>query len=221
MNKKIARFAGLMYLIYIIASIVADKIGHFAFSDANTVINYLTTNGLQFRIGLVISLFSSLFFFLAAWGLYILLKPVNKNLSLLFLLLNLGGFIIWNISILCLFTSQFILSGSGYLKAFSLDQLQGLATIFFDLYKNGTITAQIPYGFWVLPLGYLVFKSRFLPKALGVLLMIDCVSVLIWFFQFFFLPKFPFITYPCWAISFLAEFGITLWLLTKGVKTKK
>jgi len=217
-NKKIARFAGLMYLVYIVASIIADKFGHFAFSDASTAINYIITNGLQFRIGLVISLFSSIFFLLAAWALYILLKPVNKNIALLFLLLNLGGFVIWNISILCLFTSQLLLSGADYLKVFSPDQLQALATVFFHLHKNGIITAQIPYGLWVFPLGYLVFKSDFLPKTLGILLMVDCVAVLVWFFQFFFLPEFPAITYPCWAISFLAEFGISLWLLIKGTK---
>lgn len=220
-TKKIARFAGLMYLVYIIASIIADKIGHFAFADATTVINYIITNGAQFRIGLVISLFSSVFFLLAAWALYVLLKPVNKNLALLFLLLNAAGFVIWDISILSLFTSQLLLSGADYLKVFSPDQLQALATVFFHLHKDGTIVAQIPYGLWVLPLGYLIFKSNFLPKWLGILLMVDCIAVLVWFFQFFFLPQYPIITRPCWGISFLAEFGLTLWLLIKGVNIKK
>lgn len=219
--QKTARIAGFMYLMYIITSIIANQLGHFAFADAATVINNIIAHELQFRIGLLISLFSVVFFLLAAWALYVLLESVNKNLALLFLLLNLGGFVIWSIGILNLFTSLQLLSGTDYLKVFSPDQLQAQALLFFNLHKNGTIIAQIPYGLWVLPLGYLIFKSGFLPKALGILLMVDCVAILIWFFQFFLLPNYPIISYPCWAISFLAEFGISLWLLIKGVKIAK
>ncbi len=132
-----------------------------------------------FRIGLVISLFSVVFFLLAAWALYVLLKPVNKNLALLFLLLNLGGFAIWCLSMLNLFSSLMLLSGADYLKVFQPDQLQAQALLFINLYKNGSIIAQIPYGVWLFPLGYLVFKSRFLPKILGILLIADCFGLLI------------------------------------------
>jgi hypothetical protein len=69
-----------------------------------------------------------------------------------------------------------------------------------------------------LPLGYLVYKSGFLPKFLGILLMIDCFAILIWFFQFFLLPGLEVISYPGLAISAIAEFSLTLWLLIKGVK---
>ena len=60
--------------------------------------------------------------------------------------------------------------------------------LYIDLYKNGYLIAQVFYGAWVLPLGYLVFKSGFLPRFLGILLMIDCFAILTWFIQFFLFP---------------------------------
>jgi hypothetical protein len=219
--NKTARIAGFMYLLYIISSIIADKIGHIGFGNAAVIVNTMTAHESLFRISFVIGLFSVVFFLLAAWALYAVLKPVNKNMALLFLLLNLGGFVIWCSSMLNLFASVLILSGADYLKVFPADQLHALAMLFTNLYKNGTIIAQVPYGLWVLPLGYLIFKSGFLPKALGILLMIDFVSILIWFFQFFLLPDYPIIAYPCYVVSFLAEFGLTLWLLIKGVNVEK
>jgi hypothetical protein len=216
-----ARNAGFMYLLYIISSIIADKIGHIGFGDAAVIVNTMTAHESIFRISFVIGLFSGVFFLLAAWSLYAVLKPVNKNMALLFLLLNLGGFVIWCSSMLNLFAGVLILSGADYLKVFPAEQLHALAMLFANLYKNGTIIAQVPYGLWVLPLGYLIFRSGFLPKSLGIVLMIDFVSVLIWFFQFFLLPDYPIIAYPCYVVSFLAEFGLTLWLLIKGVNVEK
>ena len=81
--------------------------------------------------------------------------------------------------------------------------------------------AQVFYGAWLLPLGYLVFKSGFLPRILGILLMVDCVGILIWFFQFFLLPSYPAISYPSYAIGFIAELSLGLWLLIKGVNERK
>jgi hypothetical protein len=78
--------------------------------------------------------------------------------------------------------------------------------------------AQLFFGAWLLPLGYLVYRSGFLPRLLGVLLIIDFVSVMIWFLQYFLLPGADFITYPGLAVSFIAEISLTLWLLFKGVK---
>ena len=64
----------------------------------------------------------------------------------------------------------------------------------------------------------LVYKSRFLPRFLGILLMLDGVGVLIWFFQALLWPAYPAIHYPGLAVSFIAEVGLALWLLVKGVK---
>jgi hypothetical protein len=219
--NKTARMAGLFYLIYVLASIIADLFGHFVFTDAPATVNHIMTHPMQFRIGVVISMFAYVLFLLAAWYLYKLLIQVNKNSALLFLLLNLGGFAILVYSHLNLISSLMLLSGADYLKVFQPDQLQAQATLFINLYKTGSTIAQIPFGVWLLPLGYLVFKSGFLPKILGILLIIDCFGLLIYVCQRFLFPDYSTIAYPCWIMGFIAEVSLTLWLLIKGVKGQK
>ena len=213
--------AGFHYLMYILTSIIANMFGRFVFVDAAVTANHIMAHESQFRIGFVISIFSVVFFLLAAWYLYNLLKPVNKNLALLFLLLNLGGFVIWFISTLNLFASLLILNGADFLNVFQTDQLQVQAMLFINLRNSGAIIAQIPYGIWLFPLGYLVFKSGFLPKILGILLIIDCFGLLICVIQYFLLPNCEVISYPLMAISFIAELSLTLWLLIKGAKVQQ
>jgi hypothetical protein len=220
-NKETARIAGFLYFIYIATSIIGNEFGHFVSVDAPVTINNIMAHESLFRIGFVISLFSVVFFLLAAWALYVLLKPVNKNIALLFLLLNLGGFAIWCFSMLNLFAGLLLLSGADYLKVFQPDQLQAQAILFINLYKNGYIIAQIPYGIWLFPLGYLVFKSDFLPRILGILLIVDCFGLVIYVFQRFLLPGYEVISYPCMVVSFIAELSLTLWLLIMGAKDQK
>jgi hypothetical protein len=154
-------------------------------------------------------------------ALYVLLAPVNNHLALLFVLLNLGGVVIQCMSALCQFAALLILGGGNYLQVFQPNQLQALAMLFLNLQRYGFILAQIFFAAWLLPLGYLVFKSGFFPKVLGILLIVDFFGVLIWFFQFFLLPGYEVITYPGLAVSAVAEFSLTLWLLIKGVKDPK
>jgi hypothetical protein len=219
--NKTARMAGFHYFMYFVTSVIANMFGRFIFVDAPVTVNQVMAHESQFRIGFVISLFSVVFLLLAAWYLYVLLKLVNKDLALLFLLLNLGGFAIWCFGMLNLFASLLLLSGADYVKVFQPDQLQALAILFVNLYKNGYIVAQIPYGLWLFPLGYLVFKSGFLPKILGILLIADGFGLLIYVFQRFLLPGYEVISYPCMVVSFIAELSLTLWLLIKGVKDQK
>lgn len=120
-RNKTARIAGFFYLLYIVASIIADQLGHLGFGDAAAIINTIIANGMRFRVSFVIGLFSAALFLLAAWALYVLLKTVNPNLAILFLLLNLGGFTIWCFSLLNVFASALVLSGADYLTVFSAE----------------------------------------------------------------------------------------------------
>jgi hypothetical protein len=219
--NKTARIAGLLYFMYIVTSVIANMCGRFVFVDAPVTVNHITAHEPLFRIGFVLSLFSYVLFLLAAWALYVLLEPVDKNIALLFLLLSLGGFVIWCFSMHYLFASLLLLSGADYLKVFQPDQLQALALLFVNSCKNGSIVAQIPYGFWLFPLGYLVFKSNLLPEILGILLIADGFGLLIYVCQRFLLPGYEVISYPCLAVSLIAELSLTLWLLIKGVKDQK
>jgi hypothetical protein len=200
--KKTARIAGFFYFAYIIASIIADLFGRFVFADTSETVNQIITHESSFRVGFVISLFSFVLFLLAAWALYVLLKSIDKNLALLFLLLNLGGFAISCFSLLNLFGSMLVLNGTDYLNAFQPDQVQANATLFINLYKNGSVIANIPFAVWLLPLGYLVFKSGFLPKILGIALIMDFFTLLISVFQRFLLPDFEILTYPSWGLLY-------------------
>jgi Domain of unknown function (DUF4386) len=221
--KKTARMAGLLYLIFmllfIFSSVVRSRI--IVFGDAVATANNIMASEWLFRIGFMTDILSAVFFLLAAWALYVVLKSVHKNLALLFLLLNLGGVVIESINMLNLFAALLFLSGADYLKVFQVNQLQSFAMSFLNLYQSGFMIAQVFYGAWLFPLGYLVFKSNFLPRSLGILLMVDCVGILIWFFQFFLLPNYPAISYPSYAIGFIAELSLGLWLLIKGIDDQK
>jgi hypothetical protein len=218
-NSKIARTAGIFYLLYIVTSFIANLFGKFVFVEAPVTVNHIMTHAFQFRIGFVINLFSVVFFVVAAWALYVLLKPVNKDLALLFLLFNVAGFAVWLFSSLCLFASLLILNGVDTITVFQQDQLQALAVFFVNLYKTGVVIAQVPYGVWLFPLGYLVFRSGYLPKLLGVLLIADGICQFIYVCQRLIFPGLANIAYPCMVISFIAEVSLALWLAIKAVKS--
>ncbi len=222
--QKTARMAGLLYLIYIVTTIVADVFGRsklIVFGDAAATAQNIMASEWQFRIGITGDLVSAIFFLLAAWALYVLLKSVNKDLALLFLLLNLGGVAVYSINLLNQFAALLLLSGADYLKVFQADQLQALAMFFLNLKTNGYWISQIFFGAWLFPLGYLVFKSGFLPRILGIVMMIHCVGWLMTFLQFFLFPGFGVIIYLTGTLGFISEFGLTLWLLIKGVNVEQ
>jgi hypothetical protein len=191
------------------------------FENTSATANHIMASTWLFRIGFISDVVSAVFFLLSAWALYVLLKPVNRDLALLFVFLNLGGVAVQSINMLNQFAPLLLFSGAEYMKVFQTDQLQALAMLFFHLHQNGFIIAQVFYGTWLFPLGYLVYKSGFLPKILGILLILDGFGVLIWFFQFFLFPGYDLITYPGLAISIIAECSLSLWLLIKGVEDPK
>ena len=133
------------------------------------------------------------------------------------MLLNLGGVAVYSINLLNQFAALLLLSGADYLQVFQADQLQALAMFFLNLHQNGYWISQIFFGAWLFPLGYLVFKSGFLPRILGIVMMIHCVGWPMTFLQFFLFPGFGGITYLTYPLGFISEFGLTLWLLIKGV----
>ena len=215
--------AGFLYLAFIVIFACSSFIrsGFTVSGNIAATTHTIVASAQLFRIGLISELVSAALFFLAAWALYVLLEPVDQRLALLFLLLNLGGVAIECLNTLNLFGVLLLLGGADYLKAFQAEQVQAAAMFLLDVYRNGFIIAQLFFGTWLLPLGYLVFKSGFLPRILGILLIADFFGVLIWFLQFFLLPGYAVITYPGLAISFIAEVSLSLWLLIKGVNVER
>jgi hypothetical protein len=217
-QNRIARITGALYLTFIIASVLADALGHIGISEAQQLYQTIVTNIGSFRLGLVVALISAFLFLATAWGLYVLLRPINQNLALLFLLLNTVGVAIQCASILPLMSAMLLGDPASYMQTYSSEQLEALAYLSINVYKTGFVTAQLFFGTWLFPLGYLIYKSKFLPRFLGVLIMLDGIAVLIWFLQAILLPAYPAISYPGLVMSFIAEVGLGLWLLIKGVK---
>jgi hypothetical protein len=215
---RMARITGGFYLAYIVASVLATMLAGIGLGDAPQVYQAIVTNEGSFRLGLFIALTTGFLFLMAAWGLYVLLRRVNKDLALLFLLLNAVGVAIQGASMLSLASAMLQGDGASHMQAYSAAQLEGLALLSINVYRTGWVTAQLFFGTWLFPLGYLVYKSRFLPRFLGVLLMLDGFAVLIWFLQALLLPAYAGLHYPGLALSFVAELGLGLWLLVKGVK---
>jgi hypothetical protein len=215
---RMARITGGLYLAYILASVLATMLGQIGLGAAPQVYQAIVTNEGSFRLGLVVALTSGFLFLMVAWGLYVLLRPVNRNLALLFLLLNAVGVAIAGASMLPLVSAMLQGDAASHMEAFSAAQREGLAYLSINVYKLGFVTAQLFFGMWLFPLGYLVYKSGFLPRFLGVILVLDGVAVLVWFLQALLLPDYPALRYPGLALSFVAEFGLALWLLVKGVK---
>jgi hypothetical protein len=215
---KVARITGGVDLAFILASVIAGVLGHIGPGDAQQVYQAITSNEGSFRLGLVVAFLSALLFLLAAWGLYVLLRRVSQELALLFLLLNTVGVAIQCASMFPLLSAMLQADGSSHMAAFSPTQLEGLALLAISVYKTGFITAQLFFGTWLFPLGYLVYRSGYLPRLLGVLLVLDGIGVLVWFLQALLLPEYPAIAYPGLAVSFVAEVGLGLWLLVMGVR---
>lgn len=215
-RRPLARITGGFYLAFVLALAIADALANIGVGDVERAYEVLSTDQSQFAVGLTFALLSAFLFVMAAWGLYVLLRPINRELALLFLLLNAIGVAVQVASYFPLIFALLVTEASGGGQVFSTAQTEGLQYIALNLYKLSFVTAQLFFGTWLFPLGYLVYKSGFLPKFLGVLLVLDGVAVIFWFLQAILLPDYPALSYPGLALSFIAEVGLGLWLLIKG-----
>jgi hypothetical protein len=215
---KLARITGGAYLAYVLASVLSGVLGSIGLGTVPQIAEAILTDPGAFRLGLVLALISGFLFLVVAWGLYVILRPVNRDLALLFLALNAVGVAIQGAAFLFLVSALLQGDGASNMGAFTTAQMEGLAYLSIGVYKAGWVTAQLFFGTWLFPLGYLVYKSGLLPRWLGILLVLDGIAVMIWFLQALLLPDYPAIRYPGLVVSFIAEVGLALWLLFKGVK---
>ena len=213
----IARLAGFLYLLAVPLGIFSLSVSRLIVSGdaAATAVKIMASESL-FRFGIVSDLLATLVIMLVALTLYELLKPVNKNMASPMVMLVLIGVPISMLTTLNRVAALQILNGADFLKVFTTGQLQALAYQFLRLYDIGGTIAFIFWGLWLFPLGYLVFKSGFFPKILGVLLMIACLGYLIDSFAFFLGYTVSFGMVSVWG-----EVLFILWLLIKGVNVEK
>ena len=218
--NRIARVAGMLYLIIFCLGIFAELFVRQSLivpGDAATTVNNIMASESLFRISLVSDLIRHTFLILLPLVLYQLLKPVGKNIALLMVIFALAGVPIALLNMLNHFAALLLLSGADYLTAFEADQLHAQVMFFLDLYEYGAFIPQF-LGLWLLPLGYLVFKSGFLPRILGILLMIGCFGYVIDAVLFF---LFASSAATLSLFAFIGELLFALWLLIKGVNIEQ
>jgi hypothetical protein len=108
------------------------------------------------------------------------------------------------------------------LKTFELSQRQDLAILFLNINEYGTLPLEMFWGLWLLPFGLLVYKSEFIPRILGIFLVIGGIAYMIDSTIGILFPNYSsFAKYPTLLLAAIGEISITLWLLIKGVKTKE
>jgi hypothetical protein len=218
--QRTARVAAFVFLIIFILGMSTElfiRPNMFVPGDAaSTVKNIAASEGL-FRLSLVSDLIRQALLMILPLILYKLLKPVNKTIASLMVIFALVCAPISLLNELNHFAVLLLSSGSGYLPAFKPNQLNALVTFFLELRNYGTYIAQF-FSFWVVLLGYLVFKSGFLPRFLGILLMVGGLCYTLLAGLFFLFPTFDATIFG--VLPFVAESLFYLWLLIKGVNTK-
>jgi hypothetical protein len=182
--------------------------------DAATTASNIMANELLYRLSIVTALTLQIVYIFLALALYKLLNPVDKNNAVLMVILVLVAAPIAMLNELNHVAVLLVLSGSDFLTTFSLDQVRASVPLFLNLHEHGVFIAQIFWGLWLFPMGYLIFKSNFLPIALGILMIIGGFGYLVDSFVYFIFPDFD-VTFS--EFTFLGELLLPLWLMFKGV----
>ena len=210
-----ARLAGFFYLIQVLLFVSSSLILP---GDPSATIENIKISESLSRLGIVGALVGQVVGILYVLLLYKLLKPVNKNVATLMLVFALTVPPITMLNeITRLSVLQFV-SGADYLNVFTAEQLEALAYFFIRLHGDGTNIALIFAGLWLLPLGYLVFQSRFLPTILGILLILAGFGYLMYAFGSLLSADYDL---GIVLLTGLAEVLFLLWLLIKGVNTER
>ncbi len=215
-----ARMAGLFELLEALASafgqvIVLDRLvvsGNAAATAAN-----LLAHERLFRWGFVSSLLAVPFHL--AWALlfYQLFKPVNRSVSRLATFVILVGCALQAVTALLYFAPLLVLQPGTALGAWTPAQLQALAYLLLRLNGQAFNVYLVFFGLWCVLIGYLMFRSRFLPRILGVLLAIDGVGWMLYLWPPLAYRLFPVIA----AASGVSEFPLMLWLIVVGVNERR
>lgn len=219
-TNALARFSGFMYLILIVTGVfsLAYVPSTLVVWDnaAETVAN-IKTGGTLFRLGILSGLICFASFAILALSLFELLKPVNKPVARLMMILAVTAVPIAFINYTRHLDILSLLGNADHLGAIPGEMVNTRIMSLLTSFNNGNLVGEVFWGLWLLPFGWLVYRSGFLPRTLGVLLMIGCFGYLIKVAAVvvFSATNLPFyISLP----GTLGEFGICLWLLIFGAR---
>jgi hypothetical protein len=193
----------------------------FVYGNAAATANNIAWHESLFRFGIVSYLLCGALWIFVTLALYRLLKGVNQALAVLMVIL--GGVVvvpIFFVNTVNDAAALLLVRGGGYLSVFDKPQRDALARLFLDLHHQLDLANEIFWGLWLIPFGLLVYKSRFLPRILGVWLIIACFGYLALSFTGLLFPDYEDQVSNIAQPLLLAELAIMLWLLIMGATGK-
>ncbi len=225
-RNKLARLAGTLYLLLVLSGIIylvyiPSKL--IVWQNPSKTLENITNSELLFRLGTATSIISSLIYMFLALALYKLLHEVNEVYAKFMVIFVLISIPISFINALNNFAVLNLITKANYLQEFGEIGLQNQVMFHLEKYNSGIELLQVFWGLWLFPFGYLVYKSGFLPKLFGILLMAGCFGYLITFFGGFLYSDFNKTIFSTLVgiPAPLGEIGICLWLLIMGTNKIK
>lgn len=226
--RTLARLAGLFFLLTILGGIVAQGLVSerlIDFRDATTTANNILSHRGLYQFGFMVYLIEMACQVVTVGLLYQLLKPVNQTVALLALLLELTGIIVKTFSRVFFVVPLFVLGvgagpvsgGASVLSGFTTEQLHSIALVLLKVNDYGAATALGLFGISTPLIGYLIFRSRFLPRWLGLLVMVAGLGWLTFLYPPLGYRVFMFIA----LLGLLSAVIKIFWLLVFGVNEKK
>jgi hypothetical protein len=219
-----ARIGGVLYLIIIAIGFcseffVRNKLAESG--DGTATANNIVASESLWRISIAGELILLVCAVVLTLILYVLLRPVNKNLALLAVFFNIVEFPIEAVSKLYLLSALFLSGNADYLKAFEPHQLHALVKISLKLHDYGFGIDLVFFGCACLVYGYLLFRSTYFPRTLGVLMAIAGLSYLVNSFTLILAPAYTGRIFLILLLALIGELSLCLWLIVKGVDVPK
>ena len=219
-----ARIAGGLYLIVIAGGVFAELVvrGQLVVTgDAAATAHNIMAHQTLYRWGFFVELFYCVCNVPLTVIFYNLFKVVNRNVTLMMVILDLTVNAIEVVSLLGHFAPLLILGGGHYMSAFTAEQVQAASYVSIELFEHGFAIALFFFGFDCFAMAYLIYNSTFLPRLIGVLLAIEGVGYLVNSTALFLAPTLQPRIFPYFAPTALAEIALALWLLLVGVNVRK
>ncbi|MCG6975545.1 MAG: DUF4386 domain-containing protein [Acidiferrobacterales bacterium] len=225
--NNIAKIAGAGYLVIFISGIFANFFvleGLVVAGDAAATATRIMDNGSQLRVGILSFFIMVIFDLLLVWALYLLFRPVNKDVSLLAALLRLVNVAIFGVALYHLVDVMQLSGDAEYLSAFNPAQLNAQLMLAVDAFNATWLIGLVFFGLHLIFLGCLIIKSSYVPSIIGMLLIVAAAGYLIDSFAHLLLPS-----YDDYATIFMlivvvpgviGELSLTILLLVKGFRHK-
>ena len=222
--SKNARFAGLLYILASVVGVVRLMYipnALFVHGNATATASNIVMHESLFRWGIVSSLLAAALWTFVPLALYRLLKDVDHGLAVLMVILgSLMQVPLFLVSIVTDGAALLFARGTSYLSVFDKPQRDAFARLFLDLHHQLDLASLIFGGLWLLPFGLLVYRSRFLPRFLGIWLILGCFAWLAFSFTGFLFPAYEDKVFSITQPMALGEVATMLWLVIRGAKPK-